>query len=238
MGRSDENVSFNWKTPTLHIPAAQLGSPTLLVEQHQRQNISPLLVSNQSRRDSVTASRSSENVPRGPPPRYYEQLQSRGVLTHFGAVGGSRLSLSSAHTFPGVGSTAHFPGGVLNRDFLIEDSMQPLQDIAFQSPEMVVPSYTTNATTRSHGGNTIHTSRLQHVTSPSGVGRWRKRRELSECPPQVVRRSACSSFRWNSTQKSCACKSCVIAAGHSFAVVQRQSIIRKQIHYSDIRKRR
>lgn len=163
MGRSDENVSFSWKTPTLHIPAAQLGSPTLLVEQHQRQNISPLLVSNQSRRD--TASRSSENVPRGPPPRYYEQLQSRDVLTHSGAVGDS-----SAHTFPGVGSTAHFPGGVLNRDFLIEDSMQPLQDIAFQSPEMVVPSYTTNASTRSHGGNTNHISRLQHVTSPSGVG--------------------------------------------------------------------
>lgn len=162
MGRSDENISF-WKTPTLHIPAAQLGSLTLLVEQPQRQNISPLLVSNQSRRD--TASRSSENVPRGPPPRYYEQSQSRDVLPHSGAVGGS-----SAYTSPGVGSTAHFPGGVLNRYFLIEDSMQPLQNTAFQSPVMVVPSYTTNATTRSHGGNTIHSSQLQYVTSPSGVG--------------------------------------------------------------------
>ncbi|KAG1819474.1 uncharacterized protein BJ212DRAFT_1046467 [Suillus subaureus] len=77
MGRSDDNISFGKTYPTMHVPAAQLGSPTLAARYLQRQNISPLLVSGQLRRD--TASRSREYVPPGLPSRYYAQSQSRCV---------------------------------------------------------------------------------------------------------------------------------------------------------------
>ncbi|KAG2041571.1 hypothetical protein BDR03DRAFT_727506 [Suillus americanus] len=48
--------------------------------------------------------------------------------------------------------------------------MQPLQDTAFQSPAIVVPSYITNDTFQSYEGSTIHPSRLQHAIPLSGGG--------------------------------------------------------------------
>lgn len=162
MGRSDDNISFRKSPFIMHIPVAQLGGLTLPAGHSQRQSISPLLVSDQSR---DTASRSRGNVPPGPSSVYYPQSQSRDVFTRSGAVGGS-----SAYNSAGVDWTAHFTGGISNRDFLVEDSVQRLQDTAFQSPVMVVPSYTTNATTQSYEGNAIHPSRLQHATPPSGIG--------------------------------------------------------------------
>lgn len=155
MGRSDDNIFFSKTQPTMHVPAAQLGSPTLLAGRLHRQNISPLLESNQSRRD--TASHFRDNVPPGPPPPYYAQSQSRDVLIRSGAVGGS-----SAYRLAEVGSTAHLPGGISNRDFRVENSMQLLQDTSFQFP--------TYATAQSYEGHAIHLSRLQHVTPLSGGG--------------------------------------------------------------------
>ncbi|KAG2366788.1 hypothetical protein BDR07DRAFT_424692 [Suillus spraguei] len=152
MGRPEDNISSGKTThPTMHVPVPQLGSLTPPAGHPQRQNISPLLVSDQLRRDIVPRSR--ENVSLGPPPRYHVQ---RDILMRSGAVGGL-----SAHHSAGVDLTAQLPAGILNRVFLVEDSMQPLQDTAFQPPTMAVPSYTINATAQSYEGN---------VTLPSGVG--------------------------------------------------------------------
>ncbi|KAG2076064.1 hypothetical protein BDR04DRAFT_815945 [Suillus decipiens] len=146
MGRIEDNISSGKMHPTMRVPVLQLSSLTPPAGYPQRQNVLPLLVSDQSRRDIVPRSR--ENVPLGPPPRYHD-IQ-RDVLMHSDAAGGL-----SVHHSAGVDSTAQLPGGILNRVFLVEDSMQPLQDMLFQPPTM------SNATAHSYGGN---------ITLPSGVG--------------------------------------------------------------------
>ncbi|KAG2115231.1 uncharacterized protein F5147DRAFT_769690 [Suillus discolor] len=159
MGRSDDNISFGKPHLTMHVPTAQLGSLTLPAGYPQHQNISPWL-SDQLR---DTTSRSRENVPSGFPLRYYAQSQPRDVFTHSGAIGGS-----SAYRSAEVGSAAHVPYGISNRDSL-EVSMQSLQDTSMQSSAMVVPSHTINFRAQSYEGNVIHSPRLHHATPLSDV---------------------------------------------------------------------
>ncbi|KAG2158055.1 uncharacterized protein EDB93DRAFT_1246546 [Suillus bovinus] len=156
MGRSDDNIASG-KTTQI----AQLGGFTLPAGHSQRQNILPLLVADQLR---DTSSHSRENVPPGLLPRYYSQLHSRDDFAYSGAIDGS-----SAYRFAEVGSTAHFPSGISNRDFFVEESMQPPQDTSFQSSVIDI-SYTANGTVQSYEGNAIHPPLLQHATPPSSVG--------------------------------------------------------------------
>ncbi|KAG1904056.1 uncharacterized protein F5891DRAFT_1016468 [Suillus fuscotomentosus] len=160
MGRSDDNISFGKPHPTMHVPAAQLGSLTLPAGYPQHQNISPLL-SDQLRRD--TTSRSRENVPSGFPLHHYAQSQPRDVFMHSGAIGGS-----SAYRSAEVGSAAHVPYGISNRDSL-EVSMHSLQDTSTQSSARVVPSHTINFPAQSYEGNAIHSPRLHHAIPSSDV---------------------------------------------------------------------
>jgi len=81
------------------------------------------------------------------------------------------FSLSSAHSSAGVGPPAQVPGGVQNRNFVIENPVPSREETAFQvfsdAPIIGAPPYGSDAIFHSYGGDF---SQLRHANLPSGVG--------------------------------------------------------------------